>query len=185
MFKKFVLISMIAMITASGLQAQEYFSDKKSSFFGLSATLSSSGGDLYEDNSGNRFTNGTIAGSWNYFVAKQFFIGGAVATTFQAQGANDATVVGIGPQMGFAFGKPDSRSLPFLTVGYRFEKYTGGNSSMNGSDVMFGLGFLFKAVDHLGVTVEAGYHLKSVNSGGVSASGNVFMVGVGLTGLLF
>lgn len=184
MFKKFLFTIFASLVLVPYAVGQEYMTDKGSKFAGVSLSFTSSGGDLYGYGD-DRVSMGTLAGTYNYFIAKQFFIGGSLGVTYQSVGDSDGTTISAGPQLGVAFGKPESKTFPFLSVGYRYDHYSVGDESVGGGDIAFSAGFIVQAADHLGVTIEAGYHIKNVSSEGVSVSGNIIMLGVGLTGLLY
>jgi hypothetical protein len=65
--------------------------------------------------------------------------------------------------------------------------YGSDNSEGSGTDIFFGAGIVVPVKSHLGITIEAGYHMMDIKEKetDTSYSGNIFAIGIGIVGLLF
>ncbi|HKR04043.1 MAG TPA: hypothetical protein VJY62_05345 [Bacteroidia bacterium] len=167
--------------------AQEYAVDKSATWLSLSAGFSSQGGNLY----GKRQNTFVLAPSFSHFVVSNFFIGAAAELGYQSQGRFNSTILGIGPHLGFAGGNLNSTVFPYFGVGVQFHYETdngysfSGSNDFYGTDLGFGAGVVAALKAHLGLTVEASFHLMNLKNGAESESGNITSIGLGLTGLFF
>jgi len=174
------------------LFCQEYAVDKGASFVGGNVSFTSQGGDLFADEENNRATTFTMTPSINHFILKNFCIGGGIALSSQTQGRARINSVGVGPQIGYVFGKPSSTAFPYFDAGVRYYSMTSDNvsyidSNVNGTDIFFGFGVLVPLKSHVGMAFEGEYHrmdLKGQNTG-PSTSGDIFSIGIGIVGLLY
>lgn len=185
----FLILLLIVVNTYSF--AQEYAVDKGATWLSGTVSFSSSGGELFEDYDGNNSSVFNLAPSINYFVGKNFFMGGGLDFSLEKQGDYQSNSIGVGPQIGYAFGNQDSRAYPYLDLGLRYYgmsvDYGSGNSEGTGTDIFFGAGINVPLRPHLGLTFEAGYHMLNIKEKEYddTYSGNIFAIGIGIVGLLF
>ena len=182
------VIILIGFCTISS--GQEYAVDQGASFISGTASFSSNSGDLFNDADNHSYTTVTLSPTFNYFVAKNFFIGGGLELQSQTQGDISISSTGIGPQIGVAIGKSNSTVFPFLNLGLRYYSMSAnygslGNSSTSGTDVILGFGVLVPVKTHIGLSIGGEYHSLSLKNSGVRTSGNIFSLGIGIVGLLF
>lgn len=191
---KFKII--LCIICFSGLSftvsAQQYAIDKKATIISGSGSFMSQGGDLFEDTDGNNATTITFSPNINHFITKNFFIGGGIEFSTESQGDYKSDGIGIGPQIGYVFGGPQSKALPYLDLGIRYYKMNvdygfADDYQISGSDISLGFGVIVPIKAHIGLIFEGGYHmldLKDKDSDD-TLSGNILSIGVGIAGLLF
>lgn len=184
------------LIFCSGLflnfAAQQYAIDKKATIISGMGIFSSQSGDLFEDTNGNGYTTVTFNPTVNHFVTKNFFLGGGFEISTESQGTYHSNAIGIGPQLGYALGGPNSLVYPYLDLGISYylmnaDYGMNDNYHISGSDIAFGFGVIVPVKSHIGLIFEGGYHsinLKDKDSN-QSYSGNIFSLGLGVAGLLF
>jgi hypothetical protein len=177
---------------SSIVSAQQYAIDKKATIISGSASFISQGGDLYADGDGNNATTFTFTPVVNHFVTKNLFVGGSMEFSTEGQGDYKSNGIGIGPQIGYAFGGPQNKAYPYIDLAilyYSMNESYGGSSNYHygGSDIAFGFGVIVPVRDHIGLIFEGGYQLLNLKNKDSedSYSGNIFSIGVGLAGLLF
>ena len=170
---------------------QEYAVDKGATMIAGSVSFSSSGGELFEDYDGNSDNVFSLSPTINYFVGKNFFIGGGLEFSTETQGDYKSNSIGVGPQIGYAFGNQESKVFPFVDLGLRYYgmsvDYGSGNSEGSGRDIFLGAGMIFPVRSHLGLTFEAGYHMLNIKEKDYDEnySGNVLGISIGIVGLLY
>jgi hypothetical protein len=178
---------------SSIVSAQEYAIDRKAMIISGSGSLMSQGGDLYEGFEGVRATIISFSPNVNYFIFKHFFIGGGVDFYGESQGDIKNNLIGIGPQIGYAFGGSNGKVFPYINLGlhyYRTKQYNDGivgDLKRSGTNTVIGFGVIVPIKTHIGLLLEGGYHMirlknKDYNSGN---SGNMLSIGVGIAGLFF
>jgi hypothetical protein len=188
---KLLIFILCLLACVSNLSAQEFAVDKGATFIAGVASFTSQSGDLFEDYDGNNATTFNLSPSINYFVAKNFFVGGGLEFAYEKQGDYKSNNIGIGPQIGYAFGNENSTAFPFFDVGIRYYgmniDYGSDDSKGSGTDIFFGAGVVVPVKSHLGITFEAGYHMMDIKEkeSDTSYSGNIFAIGIGIVGLLF
>jgi hypothetical protein len=183
--RHFLLLSICFMGLNLIVNGQKYAIDKGASTISGSASFSTAGGDLYEYG-GDRLTTITLQPSYNYFVAKNFYIGGVLDISYLAQGGDNMSTFGIGPQLGYAIGDSSSKAIPYFNLGIMYESITYGSGdsdseASNGSNLFLGFGVLVPVKKNLAITVEGKYSMMKIES----YSGNVITLGIGIVGLLF
>jgi len=189
---KIILIAIFFGGLSSTVSAQQYAIDKKATIISGTGIFTSQGGDLFEDNDGNKALTFIFTPSINHFITKNFFIGGSLEFSTESQGDYKSNGIGIGPQIGYAIGGSQSKAFPYLDLGIRYYKMNadygfGDNYQFSGSDISLGFGVIVPIKAHIGLIFEGGYHmldLKDKDSNN-SYSGNIFSIGVGIAGLLF
>ncbi len=183
--KHLLLLSICFLGFFVGVNGQKYAVDQGASTISGSLSFSTSGGDLYEYG-GDRLTTISLLPTYNYFVAKNLFIGGVLDVSYLAQGGDNITSFGIGPQLGYAFGDSSSKVIPYINLGILYQSIKYGssdndNEASTGTDLFFGIGVMVPDKKNLGITFEANYSMMKIES----VSGNVISLGIGIVGLLY
>ena len=190
-------LSVILVLAAIGVQAQQYAVDKGALWISGAASLSS---HKY-DEADNGTTTLVLAPMVNYFLAPNIFLGVGANLTRVSHGQSSSTDIGIGPQAGYAVGSRSSSTFPFVSLGYRFlsqkEKYesnaaflkaTGtGEANASGNVIYISGGVVHAMKKNLGVTVEVSYRMQSQKWEGAdeSTKSKTLSVGLGLVGFVF
>jgi hypothetical protein len=174
------------------VSAQQYAIDKKATIISGYGSFMSQGGDLFEDTDGNKGNTFNFQPSIIHFITKNFFLGGSLEFLVESQGDYKSNGVGIGPQIGYAFGGPQSNAFPYLDLGLRYYSMSvdlgsGSDMQFGGSDIALGFGVIVPIKSHIGLIFEGGYHIMSLKDKDTSDnySGNIFSIGIGIAGLLF
>ncbi|MDC1106796.1 hypothetical protein OAT16_08820 [Prolixibacteraceae bacterium] len=183
------LFILLVLLSSNSIMAQRYAISKGSIMIGGAAGYTSTSAEG-SDTSTSQLT---ISPELNCFVANNFFLGGGIDLKYQSQGDFGNTSMGIGPQIGAAFGNEYSQVFPFIKLGARYYKETFDKSSIeqntnvSGNDIFFGGGVIIPAREHLGITIEAGYHMMdfSTEDSDRSLGINQFEIKIGFAGLLF
>ena len=179
---KHLFLFLFGIIVITNLSYSQNFPAGKNAVWlsGL-ASYSNHSGEIYEDSKGNSYSSITLSPSINYFVSNKFFIGGNLRLTHQYQGSIDASSVSIGPLIGLELANQQSSVFPYLSVGLSYKELTYSSSSVSGSDLNLGFGIMMQAASHLGIAVEFGYHMVTLES----HSGSEVEIGVGVAGLFY
>ncbi|MBE0679837.1 MAG: hypothetical protein IH592_13840 [Bacteroidales bacterium] len=174
------------------VSAQQYATDKKATIIAGTASFMSSGGDLFEDLEGNNSTSINISPVLNHFIIKNLYIGGGIELVAESQGDYSYNGIGLGPQVGYMFGGPQSKAIPYLDLGLRYYRMnmdygSGDDFQLSGSDLAVSFGVLIPIKTHIGLYFEGGYHIMDLKDkdSAESFSGNVLSIGVGIAGLFF
>jgi len=189
---KIILFILCFSTLSFTISAQQYAVDKKATIISVSGSFMSQGGDLFEDIDGNKATTITFTPTLNHFITKNFFIGGSLEFSSQSQGDYSSNGIGIGPQIGYALGGPQSKAFPYLDLGIRFYQMNadfgaGDDYQFSGSDIFFGGGVIVPIRAHIGLIFEGGYHMLDLKDkdSDENYSGNIISIGVGIAGLIF
>lgn len=189
---KSMLLIVIFIELSFNIFGQQYAVDRKATIFSGSGSIMTQGGDLFEDADGNYATTISFTPSVNHFVTKNFFIGGGMEFSVESQGDYSSAGIGVGPEIGFAFGGPRSTLFPYLDLGIRYYQMTADYGAtddyqISGSDISLGFGVIVPIKKHIGFIFEGGYHMLNLQSDDSddSVSGNILSVGFGIAGLLF
>lgn len=172
---------------------QEYAVDKGATFIAGTFSLMSQGGDMFLDSDNNKVTTITLTPSINHFVTKNFFIGGGIELSNESQGDYSSKSIGLGPQIGVAFGNINSKAFPYIDLGLRYYSMnmdfggSYGKSQTSGSDLILGCGVLIPIKSHIGLVFEGGYHMLNLKDKDVNSkySGKILSLAVGIVGILF
>ena len=192
MKSKFVLFIVCLCGIISTISAQQYAIDKKATIINGLVSFMSKGGDLFMDSDGNKSTSFIITPNFNHFITKNLFVGGGIDLSTESQGDYGYNGIGIGPQIGYAFGGPQSTAFPYLELGIRY--YTmnvnyglGDSYHYSGSDIALGFGVIVPIKPHLGLIIGGGYHIMDLKDkdSNDNYSGNILSIGIGIAGLLF
>ena len=160
-----------------------------------SLAFSNSGGDLYEDISGDRQTSIVGSASGGYFVVSNLALGAELSLMRTSYGEQSSTGWGIGPQMLYFIGSAEPKAdfegtvYPFLRAAFLYTRdttetefleeieETTSSFTTNTTTVSLGGGICVMVSDTLGVILEADYEIDSMKpEGGDSISGNSFQV---------
>jgi len=129
----------------------------------------------------------TISPSMDYFILNHFFVGGGFSYSNQSMISSTITQLGIGPEIGYAFGNQDSKAFPYINAGWNYISTnfnpSNGASSANGSGVSVGLGMIIPIKSHIGFVVEGKYNTFSFSE--FNESENIISLNIGIVGLLF
>ena len=192
MKNKIILFIICFSILSTAVLAQQYAVDKKATIISGTGSFMSQGGDLFEDIDGNKATTFTFTPNLNHFITKNFFIAGSFEFSSESQGDYSSNGIGIGPQIGYAFGGPQSQVFPYLDLGIGVYKMIvdygpSDDFQFSGSDIFFGGGIIVPIKAHIGLVFEAGYHMLDLKDKdtGDSYAGNIFSIGVGISMLIF
>jgi len=200
--KTIVFITVILFLISIKGCSQEYLADRGSLIISGRFNFSVEGSDLFESNS-DRTTSVRFMPAVEYFILPHFFIGERLAYTYSAYKyytyfhyysdlkkefqTNSYSTLAIGPTLGYAFGKADSKAYPYLTSGILFVSsgFNSDNSgrSDSGKEFIIGGGIIFPAKEHLGILMEAEYHITNLNNGGRDQSS--VSLNIGIAGLLY
>ena len=190
--KSKVILSIICLsIFYNVANSQEFFTEQGSRLISGTVSMSSWGGDLFEDYDGNRSNQITIASGYNYFIMNNLFVGGTLAYNGSMQGDSKDNEIAVGPQIGYMYGDANSTVYPFIVTGIHYQysaiKYSSNDYKTSGTDVIWGIGLVLPIKTHVGFTIEADYHMMNIKQkeSDQSYSGNTFLISIGIAGLLF
>ena len=180
--KKLFVVCLFILLSSNYLLSQNYAIDKGAMIIGGAAGFSSTG----TESGGTRSTLVTIVPSFDYFIIQNLFIGGAINFQYQSNSQGDGTTIGIGPEIGYAFGNPASTNFPFLRLGY---SYTSISDNLSGTEISIGGGIIFEIIKHFGLVGSLSYNIinTKISSGGytLTTSGNAIILSFGFYGLIY
>jgi hypothetical protein len=185
--KKIILSILLLLFSATFAFSQDYAVDKGAFILSGTGGFLSQGGDLYEDLEENRLSTFTLTSAVNYFIVRNVFIGAGLSYNRMAQGDASVSTIGIGPTVGYAFGKTESKSNPYIAASIQLYSLGTDGDTTSGTDISIGAGMIFSIKEHLGLIIEAGYHFQNLKNEAwpESISGNIFSISIGIAGLLF
>lgn len=190
--KKYAFTLLFILSLNTVVSAQEFATDKKAIIIAGSASFTSAGGDFFEDSDGNKANSFTFSPNVDYFISKNFFIGGTLDFATQTQGDFTTDGFGVGPEVGYTFGSAESKAIPYLEAGVLYYQLnsdfdSGDDIRSVGSNITLGFGVIVPVEEHIGVTFGAGYNMLSLKDqdSGDRYTGRLFSVSVGIAGLLF
>lgn len=182
-----ILFVLAALFFASDAFAQEYAIDKGSYLLGGAISFTSQGGDIAGD-SDERLTTLTINPNFAYFVTPGLALGADVLYTSTSFSGNSNTSVGIGPQLSYFFGGPESSTYPFINAGVNYTSLDIGET-VSGFGADFGGGIVFMVARNVGLTVQAFYQFSNLSAdtdfGEFDLDSNTFGVQGGVTAFIF
>ena len=196
--KKFILFAVIFILSGSLCLGAEYPMDKGATMIEGSFSFSSSTGKLFEDYEGNALTLIAIGSSMMEFAVPNFALGANLTLLYGKQGDASFTSLGIGPKFLYAVGDRYAKTYPYVGVGFNYVRNTetyvtyGYYSKRTEEYTISGTSFTFEAgaivmlESHVGLVLKGSFSLTTLKpEDGRSASGNIFMLGVGLTNFMF
>jgi hypothetical protein len=189
--KKILFFMMFSTLFCSPVSGGEYAVDKGSNMFGITAGLINASGDLYEEEDGNSSTTLLLMPSMAHFFVPKFGFGGDLLLLHSKQGDEGISTLGLGPKVMFFFGGKDSKSYPYLTLGFYYVRntidYGKYDVTDSGTRFKFGGGASIMISSHLGLLMEASYNMDNLKREGAkkSRSGNMLIISMGLAGFTF
>ena len=185
--KKIILAILLLSFSATFVFSQDYAVDKGGFILSGTGSFISQGGDLYEDWEDNRLSTFSLTSAVNYFIVRNVFIGAGLAYTRVSQGDDSMSTIGIGPTMGYALGKAESKSYPYIATSIHFYSIGFDGETTSGTNIFIGAGMIFSIKKHLGLILEIGYNFQNLKheDWDESMSGNAFSVSIGIAGLIF
>jgi hypothetical protein len=149
-------------------------------------SFSQQSGDLYENGAGDGITNIAILPNAGFFVMPGLLIGASVVFDKSSQGDDSQSLTGFGPMVSYYFDGGGSM-IPYVGGRYEIGKLksegNGFSSEQDGTRMVLGGGILLRR-GHLGIAIELGYIMETVDVNGTDVDGNTLAIGVGLVGLL-
>lgn len=189
---KKIFLSMIffSLFYSLGFGA-DYPVDKGSNMFGITAAVINASGDLYEDEEGSSSTTLLVMPSLAHCIVRNFGIGGDLLILHQKQGDTGLSTLGLGPKAMFFFGGKDSKTYPYLTLGFYYVRntidYGKYDYTVSGTRFKFGGGASIMIASHLGLLMEASYNWDNLKpeKAKESEDGSMVIVSMGLAGFIF
>ena len=185
----FYLVLLLVLWSGVAL-AQSHAIDKGARIISGTASFSSYGGKLYKDN-GDRATFLQIEPSYFQFIVPNVTLGGTASFQRQSESNFSKSTLSLGPAVGYFIGDANSKNYAYFSVGIRYQSQNQGYGSsdytLSGKDIVLSFGLLAPIKKHIGLTAEISYHTISMknDSWDDSESGDMFMIGFGIAGLLF
>jgi hypothetical protein len=175
-------MSAVALLLALALPASAHIRQGTTVLQG-NAFLSSSSGNLYNDNT---ITTFSLAPAVRYFVIDHFAVGGQMALAYSKQGPAHNTNFELGPSAAYYFGGLDSRTISYLGGSVLFRTFSSESASNistseNGTAISLFGGLAAFLTEHLAVTPELAVNFESLGGN----TGTTVMFGVGLAGFLY
>lgn len=184
---KIILSILILSFIATFAFSQDFAVDKGGFILSGTGGFISQGGDLYEDFDGNRVSTFSLTSTVNYFVVRNVFIGAGLAYTRISRGDDSMSTIGIGPTVGYALGKAESKSYPYIATSIHFYSIGTDGETVSGTNIFISAGMIFSIKKHLGLILEIGYNFQNLKheDWAESMSGNAFTISIGIAGLIF
>lgn len=179
---------------ASRLYAQPMFAtDGGSMSLGGNISLSSYGGDLYNDSEDNRTFNVSFNPDFSIFIVPSLSIGMEFLARFNTQGSISSTSFGLGPSLTYYIaGHKERRVYPYIGASYSFYKSNYKNSDTDyesdgkTTSITGRFGVMFMLSSAVGLTMEGNYVTVSSASGeNDPVTGNQFYFGLGVKSFIF
>jgi len=164
--------------------------DKGSINLGGVIGLTIQGGDLYENQNGDKRTIIDVNPSLLYFIMPNLAVGAELVYSSTSQGDAKETAMGIGPKVAYFVGNENSKAYPYLgfAFGYGTWKQEGG---MEFEGTMMRLtpvaGAVFMVSKNVGINIEAFYQMDSskLKDADESTKGNQMGVRIGVAGFIY
>lgn len=171
--KRIVLSVLLFSFIATLAFSQEHAVDKGAFIISGTANFNSSGGDLFQE-----LTMIGLMSSNAYFFTPNVFIGSKLGVEWDF---DEYFRLAVGPQLGLAAGKAQSKINPYISAGIQFLHIADTFYSETGTNINIAAGMIISIKKHLGLVVEAGVDLTHLDG----TSGHVIYAGVGIAGLFF
>ena len=184
---KYVVTLFAVLAIASSASAQGYAIDQGALVLDGTVSYSSDGGDLYEDADGNRVNTALVNPSVLYFVAPGLAIGGELYVENASQGDFSLTTIGVGPEITYFFGGPESTVYPYVSAGLAYASLSSDFFDASGIGFGFGAGAAFMLTNSVAITAGGSYDILnlSVDQVDETESGNTFRLEIGVAAFLF
>ncbi len=184
---RWVAPTLLVLAIAVPAAGQEYAIDKGSVLLDGTASITSQGGELYENAAGDRGNAILLNPSVLYFVAPGLAVGGDLYVENASQGDISVTTIGVGPTIAYFFGDSDSSVYPFLgaTVNYTSLSADGFDASGFGFGLAGGADFML--TESVAITAQLDYSIEnlSVDQADEAFTGNTLRVMLGVAAFLF
>jgi hypothetical protein len=123
--KRLLCFLIVIWFTGNVYAQPEFATDAGSMSIGGNISLSSSGGDLYDDSDGNRSFNFNINPDFSIFVIPSLSIGIDFLTRIYIHESYSRNSFGFGPSLTYYIaGHKDRRIYPYIGASYSFYKYS-------------------------------------------------------------
>jgi hypothetical protein len=179
-------VALLALVSVAAGAQRSAATNKGAWLISGGVSFSQQSGDLYENAAGDGVTNIALLPNAGYFVMPGLLIGGSVVFDKTSQGDDSESLTGFGPMVAYYFDRGSSM-IPYVGAAYEMGKLkseSGGFSSENdGTRMRLGGGILLRR-GHLGIAIELGYIMETLDVNGTDVDGNTLAIGVGLVGLL-
>lgn len=186
MFKRALAVLAFVAIAAP-LSAQDYAIDQGALVLDGTISYSSDGGELFENAEGDRANTALLNPSVLYFVSPGLAIGGELYVENASQGDFSVTTIGVGPELTYFFGGPESTVYPFLSAGLSYASLSSDFFDASGIGFGFGAGAAFMLTTSVAITGGGAYQISnlSVDQTDATLSGNTFRLELGVAAFLF
>lgn len=177
-----MVVSSILFLSIIQGYSQYFAIDQRAMILGGSAGLITTGTE------GNSKRNSiiTILPVFDYFIKQNLFIGSTVIFQYEVINSNETTTLGIGPEIGYAFGNSQKQTYPFLKFGYTYI----ASDNISSSLITIAGGIVIEIVKHVGIVGLLSYNIinnkytSNLNSNN-SISGNSVNLSFGIYGLIY
>ncbi|MDD5087703.1 MAG: outer membrane beta-barrel protein [bacterium] len=198
--KKLLVLVCIALLAFGTAYGAEFAAGKGAMIVSGSVGFANYSGDSYKTYENGEEEDAALTDIWfqpalDYFVIDNLFVGGTLFFESESQDPWSESTFGIGPEVGYAFGKSESKMFPYgkLAFAYASSTYDSGEegaeeSTVTGTDIALAVGLIFPVVEHVGIMPELSYHMTSTKGDwddAESMSDNVIKLSVGIAGLIW
>lgn len=183
----FLFTLAIGAMGPSTALGQDFAIDRGSFVLGGTVSVTSNGGELFENTEGDRLNSVLLNPFAMFFVTKGFAIGGDLFMEKASQGEESVTTLGIGPSVAYFFGGPQSEVYPFIGAGVEYANLSSTGFDASGFGFNFGAGAAFMIATNVALTAQADYGVLnfSVDQLDESFSGDRFGLRAGISAFLF
>jgi len=195
--KKLLAVVCIALLAFGTVYGAEFAAGKGAMIASGSVGFANYSGDSYKDANGEdaAMTEIWFQPAVDYFIMDNLFVGGTIIFESESQDPWSSSAFGIGPEVGYAFGKPESKMFPYGKLGFtyvsaNYDPGTTGSTdyTITGTDFAIAVGLIFPVVEHVGFMPELSYHMESSKGdwdNAESMSDNVIKLSIGIAGLIW
>ncbi len=194
--KKLLLVCVLMAFAGSVAAQPASPIDKGSMIIGGTLGFSSSGGDLYKDTADNSITTITLNPEFGYFVIPSLVVGATIGYDRISQGDYNASVLGIGPWVGYYFNINKARTevkgsiYPYLKGFFTYSTFTQEGDDTDEKIMSFGARGGIDFMLSNAVALDAGLQFESDSydsgvSGAEKVKGTVFGLNVGIAAFVW
>ncbi|MBN2355180.1 hypothetical protein JXO59_03655 [candidate division KSB1 bacterium] len=153
-------------------------------------SFSSFGGDLYENEAGDKLTTISVNPTFGYFVMKGLQVGAIGMFQNLSWGKDKETFIGVGPYVAYFLGSGQEegkgKTYPYAAAGFVYytgssetEYYLGEDSQVyeqdiSGTGLLFSLGFVHMLTNSIGFDTGVSYHINSLEYEPKGETGETF-----------
>lgn len=186
MYRNLLVLGLVLGLASPAL-GQDYATDKGAWILGGSVSYASDGGELYENAEGDRLNTALVNPRALYFVSPGLAIGGQVVVQHTSQGDASFTTLGLGPEVAYYFGGPESTVYPFVAGNVAYATISSDGFDASGFGFGFGAGAAFMLSRSVALTAGGEYTIDnlSVDQVDESFTGNSFRLELGVSAFLF